>query len=283
MFESASLSEAAGRFSPPLRQRAAARVSLSALAVNERTRIGALAESGSLRMRFPNVAGPALEAVLLNTAGGVACGDSFGLSVDVRSGAQLVITTPGAEKVYRSDGPRADYAVRLWIHPDASACWIPQETILFDSARIRRRLDVDMTATSSLLIFEAVVFGRAARGETMSEGAFEDIWRIRRDGRLAYADTFRLSGNIAERLRKPAVAAGARGIATCLYIAPDAEARLEEARAHLHENDCGCGASAWNNLLCVRFFAADVISLRRAAIRFLEGFRGVPLPRVWHS
>ena len=268
---------------PAQRQRVSARVAMTAVKIGGRTQAMRVAEAGSLRVRFPNVPGPALEAVLLNTAGGIACGDAFGIDVDVERGASVVLTTPAAERVYRSDGPTAEYAVQLWLHPESTTCWLPQETILFDRARLRRRIEVDLSAQASLLVFEAIVFGRAARGESIHEGLFEDIWRIRRDGRLAYADTFRLTGDIAERLHRPVVAAGARALATCLYIAPDAEARLDEARTLLQHCASDCAASAWNGLLSVRFLAGDVNTMRSDAISFLSGFRDEPMPRVWHS
>lgn len=265
------------------RQRASAHVTMSAAKIGERTQAMRVSEAGSLRVRFPNVAGRALEAVLLNTAGGIACGDAFAVTVNVEHGASVVLTTPAAERVYRSDGETAEYSVQLWLQPETTTCWLPQETILFDHARLRRRIEVDLLGGASLLIFEAVVFGRAARDETVNAGLLEDVWRIRRDGRLAYADTFRIAGDIAEQLRRPVVAGGARALATCLYIAPDAETRLDGARALLDDCTSECGASAWNGLLSIRFLADDVKTLRRDALAFLTGFRGEPLPRVWHS
>jgi urease accessory protein len=165
----------------------------------------------------------------------------------------------------------------------ADVAWCPQETILFDRAHVRRRVDVDLAADARLLLFEPVVFGRAARGEEVREGFFEDCWRIRREGRLVYADTLRFDGPITDMLDRPAVGGGARALATCLYVAPDAEGRLEEARALLKASRCSAGASAWNGLLAFRFLARGGAELRRDAAQFLEGFRGCALPRVWQS
>jgi urease accessory protein len=129
-----------------------------------------------------------------------------------------------------------------------------------------------------------VVFGRAARAERMADGLFEDRWRIRRGGRLVYADTLRLEGPIGDLLQKPSVGNGARALATLIHVAPDAEARLDAARDHLASgNGCEAAASAWNGLLAVRFCAVTVEALRAAAVPFLLAFRGEPLPRVWLS
>jgi urease accessory protein len=233
-------------------------------------------------VRLPRVAGAALEGVLINTAGGVACGDRFEVEALVGPGADLVLATPAAEKVYRSDGATAEIAIQATLEAGAGLAWLPQETILFDTARMRRHFDADLAADARLLVFESVVFGRRAFGEEVASGLFEDRWRIRRTGRVVYADTLRLSGPIARLLDCPAIAAGARALATLLYVAPDAEARLEEARGLLSGSTCASGCSAWNGVLAVRFLAQDVAALRASAIRFLEAFRG-PLPRVWGS
>jgi urease accessory protein len=281
MYASALRSEAAR--CAPVRQRAEGRVALAVARFGPATRAARVAEAGSLRVRMPRVAGPTLEAVLINTGGGIACGDRFAIDVDAGPDARLVVTTPAAERAYRSDGATADMSVRLTLAAGADLAWLPQETIVFDRARLARRITCDMAADARLLLFEAVVFGRTARGEEVEEGFFEDRWRIRREGRLIYADTLRLDGRVAALLERPAIAGGARALATMLYVAPDAEERLDEARSLLEGRSCMAGASAWNGLLAVRFLGADGAELRRDGAHFLQGFRGCALPRVWQS
>jgi urease accessory protein len=268
--------------SGPRRQRADARLALAVGRLGSATRPLRIAESGSARLRLPKVDGPWLEAVTINTGGGIAAGDRFATEIEVGEGAALVVTTAAAEKIYRSDGDTSTVATTIRVESGARLDWVPQETILYDRARLRRTLTIDLAADASALLFEATVFGRAAFGESVTTGAYEDRWRVRRDGRLVYADTLRLSGDIAARLDRLTAAAGARALATVLYVAPDAAARLEEARAALDGASSECGASAWNGLLCVRMLAQDIETLRRDAARFMILFRGRPLPRVWH-
>jgi urease accessory protein len=160
---------------------------------------------------------------------------------------------------------------------------MPQETIVFDRARLARRFEAEIAPDARLLLFEAIVFGRTARGEEVRQGFLEDRWRIRRDGRLVYADTLRLDGPVADLLDRPAIAGGARALATMLYVAADAESRLGEARSLLEGSICQAGASAWNGLLVIRFLGRNGAELRRDAARVLEKFRGCALPRVWQS
>jgi urease accessory protein len=152
--------------------------------------------------------------------------------------------------------------------------------ILFDRCAISRSLDVEMRSDARLLAVEPIVFGRAAMGEQVDRALFSDNWRIRRGGRLVYADALRLDGPVAETLARPGVLGGALACATVLYVAPDAEARVEEMRALL-EGPIEAGASAWDGLLTARIVAADGAALRTALTHLLIGFRDMALPRIW--
>ncbi|HEX2727321.1 MAG TPA: urease accessory protein UreD, partial [Beijerinckiaceae bacterium] len=79
----------------PQRQRALGRIALTVVRRGPVTRALRVAEAGSLRLRLPR-AGATLEAVLINTAGGVACGDRFAIEVDASAEAQVALTTPAA-------------------------------------------------------------------------------------------------------------------------------------------------------------------------------------------
>ena len=168
------------------------------------TRRGDLHESGSLRVRFPSPEQDGLSGVFVNTAGGIAGGDRFDIDIAAGEGARLTLTTAAAEKVYRAPGAAAQLSIALKAERGAHLSWLPQETILFDRARIVRRIDIDLAEDASLLLCEIVVFGRAAMGEKMLHGEFVDRWRLRRGGRLVFAETIRLDGDIGEKLARPA-------------------------------------------------------------------------------
>ena len=147
------------------------------------TRRGDLHESGSLRVRFPSPEQEGLSGVFVNTAGGIAGGDRFDIEIAAGEGTRLTLTTAAAEKVYRAAGPAAQLNIALKAEAGSHLSWLPQETILFDRARIIRRIDIDLAADASLLLCEIVVFGRAAMGEKMLHGEFVDRWRLRRGGK----------------------------------------------------------------------------------------------------
>ena len=116
--------------------------------------------------------------MFVNTAGGVAGGDRFGIEIAAGEGSRLAVTTAAAEKIYRAEGPAAQLDIALKAAAGAHLAWLPQETILFDRARVSRRIDIDLADSASLLLCEIVVFGRAAMGERMLAGEFVDRWRL---------------------------------------------------------------------------------------------------------
>ncbi|MGY3620614.1 urease accessory protein UreD [Bradyrhizobium sp. USDA 10063] len=244
------------------------------------TRRGDLHESGSLRVRFPSPEGEGLSAVFVNTAGGVAGGDRFDIDIAAREGARLTLTTAAAEKVYRAAGPAAQLNIALKAEAGSHLSWLPQETILFDRARISRRIDIDLAESASLLLCEIVVFGRSAMGETMRHGEFVDRWRMRRAGRLVFAETIRLDGNIGEKLAQPAVANGGVAIGTALIV-PGDDALVERIR-EAHDSFGGeVGISCWNGFAMARFCAQDAMRLRADMMTVLGRASAVPLPRLW--
>jgi urease accessory protein len=244
------------------------------------TRRRLLHESGSLRVRFPSPEGQGLSAVFVNTAGGTAGGDRFAIDIATGEGSRLTVTTAAAEKVYRSHGPAARLDIALKAAAHSHLAWLPQETILFDRARVERRIDIDLADSASLLLCEIVVFGRAAMGERMAQGDFTDRWRLRRGGVLAFAETVRLGGDIAEKLSRPAVAKAGAAIGTALIV-PGDEALVERIREAADGFGGEVGISAWNGFAMARFCAQDAARLRADMMTVLGRASGSALPRLW--
>ena len=256
--------------------RATGRIALAVAAHDGVTRRARVHEAGSLRVRFPN-GGDALEAVIVNTGGGMTGGDRFSIEMTVGAGANLVAGTAAAEKIYRSTGPEVEMEVRFDVHAGGRLAWLPQETILFDRARLSRRIEIDLADGASLLMAEAVLFGRTAMGEAMNQGLFADRWRLRRDGRLIFADGTRLDGVIAEKLDRRAVAAGGIALANVL-IAPAGEQTIAAVRALEFLGEVGI--SAWNGIALARLVAREGAALRHDLVAIM-GALGQAVPRLW--
>jgi len=244
------------------------------------TRRGSLHESGSLRVRFPSPEAEGLSAVFVNTAGGVAGGDRFDIDITAGEGARLTLTTAAAEKIYRATDRPAELAISLKLAAGAELAWLPQETILFDCAKVSRRIDIDLAESASLLLCEMVVFGRTAMGERMRQGSFVDRWRVRRGGRLVYAETVRLTGDIGEKLEQPAIGKAAAAVATALIV-PGDQALVERIREGADNFGGEVGISAWNGFAMARFCAQDAARLRADMVAVLSRASHAPLPRLW--
>ena len=225
---------------------------------------------------------------LLTTSGGLTGGDRLRIDVSVGSNAAAAVTTAAAEKLYRSLGPDACVDIALSLEEGAWLEWLPQETILFERARLTRRVSVKTSPGGQLLAAETVVFGREAHGERFSRGLLRESWRVRVGGRLVWADELRLDGDIAAVLDDPMAFAGSRAMATAILVAADAGDHLPAARALAEAGACRAGASVVNGVLIARFFDRRADVVRRALMRYLGGMRqaaaGLPpvLPRLWN-
>lgn len=265
----------------PARQRTEAEAQARFSRAGSRTEPSSLFETGGLRWRFPRSKNPC-EAVLVNTGGGVAGGDSYRIALALDAAAEVEATTTAAEKIYRSEGQSARIATALSLGRGARMLWLPQETILFDGARLERTLDIDMVADADLIAVEMLVFGRLAMGETSIAAGLSDLWRLRRGGKLVFADATRIN-QAGETLDRPPCGARARAVATLLAAAPDIEARLPNLRAALdvHGAEVEAGASAFDGLIVSRFVSRSPARLREATIAAILALSGRLPPRLW--
>ena len=183
------------------RQRARAEARATFARVGVRTEPQRLFETGGLRWRFPRSSNPC-EAAIVNTGGGVAGGDSYSVSLDASAKG------PRSRRPRRRRNGSIAATARprrsrpgLTLAPGARLFWLPQETLMFDGARLERRLEVEAAGEAEFIIAETLVFGRLAMGESRIDASLKDSWRIRRDGRLVFADETRLehAGAILDR------------------------------------------------------------------------------------
>lgn len=248
--------------------------------VGHATRLADCYETGGLRLKLPN-ADAICEGVLINTAGGMTGGDTARITAAAGAHTRLRITTQSAEKIYRAEDSAASVDVDLSLGTESRLAWMPQEMILFDGAALSRTLTVNMPECATAMLFEMTVFGRVARHEQLEHGAFRDRWRVRRGGKLVFAEDTHLDGNMSETLAHKAVGDGARAVATFLLVAPGAEARLNHARELLRSAGSYCGASAWNRMLVARFSTRNPHELRQDAAQFISMLMRTKPPRVW--
>ena len=131
-------------------------------------------------------------------------------------------------------------------------------------------------------IIEPGHFRFSAMGESVRQAEITDAIRVRRDGRFILHDAIRLHGDVGAILARPAVARGARAVATLVMVAPDVDALLAPVREVLADAPAETGASSWDGMLVVRALAESGDALRQTMIAALAVLRqGRALPRVW--
>jgi urease accessory protein len=263
----------------PKHQRARGTGRIGTQVLDGRTRLTTLFQEGCAKIRLPHTHDQSLQAVLINTAGGLTGGDEVRWAADAAPDARMVFTTQACERVYRSLGDDARVSTHIRVAAGAHVDWLPQETILFEGGRLNRSLEVDLDEGASLFAVEAILLGREAMGEAARNARLSDNWRIRRNGRLIHAEATRLSADPLER-DGLSLLDGRLAFATLLYVGADAERKLERTRAL-----CGhdAGASLVGERLVVRALAASGLALRKTIAPIIAELSGAgTLPRLWH-
>jgi len=252
------------------------------------TRVMDIFQRAPLRIMFPRTAGAAVEeAVLINTAGGIAGGDRLQFDVTARPNASIAVTSQAAEKIYRALNEPARIATLLKVCEAAKLAWLPQETIVFNRGRLSREMEIDVSSGAELLALEWLVLGRAALGEEVVGGHISDSWRVKKDGRLVWADTFRAADETFPHLHRKALLSNCKAVATLIYFGPHLDARLEFLRDIVASLECHCAATSVGGLIIVRFAAKVSSDLRRALQSMLQQFSGelgsgpFRVPKMW--
>jgi urease accessory protein len=239
----------------------------------ERDGIAVMREAGSAKCRCPR---GTHEAILINTSGGLAGGDSVHIKAEVGVGARLTLTSQAAERIYRTLGPPANVQVRLSAAKDSTLLWLPQEGIFFEGSALARSLNVELAEDATFVAVEPMVFGRTEMGEEIEQVSVVDRWNIKRNGKLLHAEAFKLGPNWTQ---SQARFADNHAAATLLMVSPDAERLLDKLRGVLGPQD---GASAWNGKLVARLLAKDGFHLRKTLIQVLVACVGRQgLPKCW--
>jgi urease accessory protein len=239
----------------------------------ERDGVAVMREAGSAKCRIPRGTN---EAILINTSGGLAGGDSVHIKAEVGAGAKLTLTSQAAERLYRTLGPAADVHVKLSAADGSKLLWLPQESILFEGSALDRSLDVELAKDATFLAVESMVFGRTEMGERVQQVSVADRWIIKREGILIHAEALKLGPGWP---RSQARFADNQAMATLLLVSPQAETLLDKVRNVLGPQD---GASAWNGKLVARCLAKDGFHLRKTLIQVLVACVGREhLPKCW--
>jgi len=255
------------------------------------TRLAHLYQHDPVRVLFPNTPpDESLEATVITTSGGLVGGDEISLEIMAEPNTSVLVSAQAAEKIYRSTGAETKTSLTLTAQEDTWLEWLPQETILFDGARLRRRITVNAAPGARVLAGEILVLGRLGSGERFSSGLLRDAWEVWLLDRPIWADALCLDNDIPGVLNHPACFDGAAALATAIYVCRDPAAHLDTARDMIAvEGDkLLSSVTLVNGVLVMRWLGQDAYCLRRAFADFWQAFRHhagehpAKLPRLWH-
>ena len=250
---------------------------------NGKTILKSRRHSGPLLVQRPFYPeGGVCHVYLLHPPGGVVGGDSLDIEVDVGTDCHVLLTTPAAGKFYRSDGRIARQTVHMRVAQNGILEWLPQETLVFDQARLVATNQIDLELGACFMAWDVLAFGRPAAGEKFESGQTHWRWRINLEGRPLLNEHWMMD-ELAFRQRW-----GLAGMAACgsLLAYPVGRAELEWVQQLLSEQP-GYGVTLIDNLLICRGMEqrADRISacFRQIwqVLRAAMWQRTAVHPRIW--
>ncbi len=110
--------------------------------------------------------------LLLNPSGGLVGGDRLSIRATVGAGAHVILSTPSANRVYRSLAEPSVQSVDLAVGSGAVVEWVPEVTIPFAGSKFRQTIRARLEPGATILMWDAIASGRVARGERW---AFADL------------------------------------------------------------------------------------------------------------
>jgi urease accessory protein len=166
-------------------------------------------------------------SVLLHTAGGMVGGDRLSAEINLAEHTHALITTAAAAKIYRSNGLVAQQSTQIKIAAGAYLEWLPQETIIFDSAIYNQTLHIELAPQATWCGWEIGRYGRTARGERFLSGQVRSHTEVWQQGRPLWIDRQRLSGG-TDTIHSPHALAEQPIVASLAFIGQVIPAELVE-------------------------------------------------------
>jgi urease accessory protein len=152
--------------------------------------------------------------VLVHPPGGLVGGDTLDIAVQAAAGTHGLVTTPGATRFYRSDGPLALQTTRITLQADSRLEWLPLEALCYSDCNAENRLVMDLEPGAELLGWDLTALGLPNANLPFVKGSLAQhievpgVWLER--GRINASDTRLMDG--------PTGLDGARCMASLFFV-----------------------------------------------------------------
>ena len=240
-----------------------------------------LYQNGSLKIFIPNNYNNIKELVLANTAGGVTCNDSNCIKINLEN-STTSICTQAAEKIYAGIGNNATINVDIFIK-NSNLFWLPKELILFNNAKLNRKININMDKQSNVIFCETSIFGRRAMSEKIKNLSFSDIWKFYIDNKISHLESINIDGETDKLLKNKFTLDKQSAISTILIFG-DIVTKIENDLRKVLKNitDINCEISTWDKKLVIRAIADDNYQLKNKIKYILENIIYDKIPKTWY-
>ena len=178
---------------------------------------------------------------LVNPSGGLVAGDHMSVEAQLHAETHVFMTSPSANRVYRSLSEPVLQEIRLSVGADARLEWVPEITIPFAGSRFRQSIHVDLAPGATVVLWDAMASGRVARHERWAFASVENEICIRASRGRSVVERFCVA---PDQLSKSIGLVGSWDYVASLFIIGDAVEpevwkRLDEVLATILEQRPG--------------------------------------------
>jgi urease accessory protein len=227
---------------------------------------------------------------ILHPPGGVVSGDTLALTISLDDDSNALFTTPGAGRVYkaRSDKGLQRQTTTITLGRQASAEWLPLETIVFPDANGELLTRISLADGATYIGWEICCLGLPAGNQPFENGSLHQRLEISREGKPLLIDVLELSENNAGFRQSAAGLAG--NTVTGLLVAGPLLSANKDLLAQLRElsaDGATAGITAVNGFITARYLGSNAEQARRFFTRCWSLLRPALLqrqacePRIW--
>lgn len=225
---------------------------------------------------------------ILHPPGGIVGGDSLNLELTCNENTSTLITTPGASKFYQSNGFTAWQSQDLVVKENACLEWLPQETILFDGARVDSTTKIELEQQALFIGWEIVSFGRPVCKEEFMTGLFKQSYEIWRGGepllidKITIQDRAEVFSSLWGLQAQPVM-----GLMTIVNDDPNALLEATNIIQGMIENVGRLSVTVMGSVLVCRCLDTNSMTIRNTFIEIWKAIRLVSIhkqpcePRIW--
>lgn len=221
---------------------------LCAALVQGESAVTSACSTNPVRLLTPKARGRSVWGCLTSFGGGLLCGDTTSLDVEVGAGARCLLTTQSSTKVYRSNGNGGSrHTSRIRVGDGGLFCLLPDPIQPFADAEYSQRQHLQLSPTASAVLVDSVASGRAACGEHWAFSRFHSRMEVWVGERCVAVDALRLDREDGP-LDAPHRCGRFEVLAALLVVGPHvhgiAEAILETAQKPVRRDDAILAAAS---------------------------------------